>query len=134
MRLVKWIFLMVFCLFQRVDATHIVGGEMTYTYLGNNQYKLRLDLYIDCINWNPQAVESDRNALFAIFYGNTRQMVPGYPVSVGRSGPERVSKTNYNCIAVQPNACVDHYWYERTVTLSPLTGGYYVSFQRCCRN
>ncbi len=134
MRLVKWIFLMVFCLFQRVDATHIVGGEMTYTYLGNNQYKLRLDLYIDCINGNPQAVESDRNALFAIFYGNTRQMVPGYPVSVGRSGPERVSKTNYNCIAVQPNACVDHYWYERTVTLSPRTGGYYVSFQRCCRN
>lgn len=115
-------------------ATHIVGGEMTYTYLGNNQYKLRLDLYIDCINGNPQAVESDRNALFAIFYGNTRQMVPGYPVSVGRSGPQRVTKTNYNCIAVQPNACVDHYWYERTVTLSPRTGGYYVSFQRCCRN
>lgn len=125
---------LLFLLFQKVDATHIVGGEMTYTYLGNNQYKLRLDLYIDCINGNPQAVESDRNALFAIFYGNTRKMVPGYPVSVSRSGPQRITKTNYNCIAVQPNACVDHYWYERTVTLSPRTGGYYISFQRCCRN
>jgi gliding motility-associated-like protein len=119
---------------QPVKATHIVGGEMTYTYLGNNQYKLRLDLYIDCINGNPEAINSDRNALFAIYYGNTREMVPGYPVSVARSGPVRITKTNYNCIAVLPNACVDHYWYERTVTLAPRTGGYYVSFQRCCRN
>ena len=115
-------------------GTHIVGGEMTYTYLGNNQYKLRLDLYIDCIKGNPQAIESDRYALFAIFTGSNRQMLSGYPVSVSRKGPERIEKTNYNCIAVKPNACVDHYWYERTVTLSPRTGGYYVSFQRCCRN
>ena len=76
-RLLHWLVILVFGLFQKVDATHIVGGEMTYTYLGNNQYKLRLDLYIDCINGNPQAVESDRNALFAIFYGNTRQMMHG---------------------------------------------------------
>lgn len=117
-----------------IKATHIVGGEMTYTYLGNNQYKLRLDLYIDCINGNPQAIESDRYALFAIFTGSNRQMLSGYPVSVSRKGPERIEKTNYNCIAVKPNACVDHYWYEQTVTLSPRTGGYYVSFQRCCRN
>lgn len=115
-------------------ATHIVGGEMTYTYLGNNRYKLRLDLYIDCINGSSGAIESDRTALFAIFTGSNRQMLSGYPVSVQRSGPERVTKTNYNCIAVQPNACVDHYWYERTVTLTPRKGGYYVSFQRCCRN
>ncbi len=134
MNRLKFLLFSVFAWANSILATHIVGGEMTYTYLGNNQYKLRLDLYIDCVNGNPQAIDSDKTALFGIFYGNTRQMVPGYPVSVGRSGPERITKTNYNCIAVQPNACVDHYWYERTVTLSPRTGGYYISFQRCCRN
>ncbi len=134
MRRLKFLLFIILGWVNSLLATHIVGGEMTYTYLGNNQYKLRLDLYIDCINGNPQAIDSDKTALFGIFYGNTRQMVPGYPISVGRSGPERITKTNYNCIAVQPNACVDHYWYERTVTLSPRTGGYYISFQRCCRN
>jgi gliding motility-associated-like protein len=130
---IVFLFYIVF-LHTSAHATHIVGGEMTYKYLGNNQYRMRLDLYIDCINGNSQAIESDRNALFAVHFGNNRQMMSGYPIAVGRQGPNRVSKTNYNCLAIQPNACVDHYWYERTITLAPRAGGYYVSFQRCCRN
>lgn len=115
-------------------ATHIVGGEVTYKYLGSNQYKIRLDLYIDCINGNPQAIASDATAYIGVFNGQTRNMVGGYPKQVTRQGPKRVVKTNYNCIVVAPNACVDQYWYEVTFTLPPITGGYYVSFQRCCRN
>ncbi len=117
-----------------VFSTHIVGGEMTYTSLGNNQYKLRLDLYIDCINGSAEAISSDAQAYISVFNGSTQKILTGYPVLVNRRGPERVEKTNYNCILVKPNACVDHYYYETTVTLSPITGGYYVSFQRCCRN
>jgi gliding motility-associated-like protein len=58
----------------------------------------------------------------------------GYPKQISRQGPKRVVKTNYNCIVQAPNACVDQYWYEVTFTLPPITGGYYISFQRCCRN
>lgn len=115
-------------------ATHIVGGEMTYTYLGSNRYKIRLDLYIDCLNGNSGAIASDASAWFGVWDGNTRRMISGYPTEVSRSGPTRIQKTNYNCISIAPNACVDHYWYETTLTLAPRTGGYIVSFQRCCRN
>ena len=115
-------------------ATHIVGGEMTYQRTGTNTYKIRLDLYVDCLNGSSQAISSDAQAIFGIFNGNTKKMLSGYPISVSRKGPLRVQKTNYNCIAVAPNACVDHYWYETTVTLPPIVDGYYVSFQRCCRN
>jgi len=116
------------------SATHIVGGEMTYTYLGNNNYKIRLDLYIDCLNGNPEAISSDATAWFGVWDGSTRRMISGYPTEVTRSGPKRIQKTNYNCISIAPNACVDHYWYEKTITLAPRTGGYIISFQRCCRN
>ncbi len=121
-------------LLNMANATHIVGGEMTYKYLGSNQYRIRLDLYIDCLNGNPQAISSDATAWIGVWDGNTKRIISGYPVEVSRSGPSRIQKTNYNCIAIAPNACVDHYWYETTMTLAPRTGGYIVSFQRCCRN
>jgi gliding motility-associated-like protein len=121
-------------LLNMASATHIVGGEMTYKYLGSNQYRIRLDLYIDCLNGNPQAISSDATAWIGVWDGSTKRIISGYPIEVSRSGPSRIQKTNYNCIAIAPNACVDHYWYETTMTLAPRTGGYIVSFQRCCRN
>jgi gliding motility-associated-like protein len=131
----KKLFTAVFFLWITVSsATHIVGGEMTYTYLGTNQYRVRLDLYIDCINGDPSAISSDATAWIGVWDGSTRRIISGFPREVPRSGPERVQKTNYNCISIAPNACVDHYWYETTLTLAPRTGGYIISFQRCCRN
>ena len=131
----RYLFFVLFLLLISTGkATHIVGGEMGYKYLGNNQYRIRLDLYIDCQNGNPTAIQSDATAYIGVFNGQTRNMIGGYPKQVSRQGPKRVVKTNYNCIVQAPNACVDQYWYEVTFTLPPITGGYYVSFQRCCRN
>jgi gliding motility-associated-like protein len=131
----RYLFFVLFCLLLgNAKATHIVGGEMGYKYLGNNQYRIRLDLYIDCQNGNPNAIQSDATAYIGVFNGQTRNMIGGYPKQVNRQGPKRVVKTNYNCIVQAPNACVDQYWYEVTFTLPPITGGYYISFQRCCRN
>jgi hypothetical protein len=75
-----------------LSATHIVGGEMTYQRTGTNTYKIRLDLYIDCLNGNSQAIASDATAIFGIFNGNTKKMLSGYPISVSRKGPLRVQK------------------------------------------
>lgn len=33
-------------------ASHIVGGELSYKYLGNNNYQIKLELYRDCSNPN----------------------------------------------------------------------------------
>ncbi|MCC7297938.1 MAG: hypothetical protein IT244_06345, partial [Bacteroidia bacterium] len=118
----------------QISATHIVGGEMTYQYQGNNKYKINLSVFIDCINGQPGAIEQDATAVIGVYDGVNGRILNGYPVIVGRNGPLRVTKVNYNCISTTPNACVDHYWYETTLTLPPRTGGYYVSFQRCCRN
>ena len=115
-------------------ATHIVGGEMTYSYIGNNQYAVKLKLYIDCYNGSSSAIASDRYALISVFDGDSGKILNQYCQSVLRGNPFRVSKTNYNCIKISPNACVDAYEYNTTFTLPPRKGGYYLSFQRCCRN
>ncbi|HRD39225.1 MAG TPA: hypothetical protein PLC65_11380, partial [Bacteroidia bacterium] len=34
----------------QTKATHIVGGEIYYDYLGGNNYKVTLRVYRDCFN------------------------------------------------------------------------------------
>ena len=36
-----------------VNATHIVGGELHYKYLGSDRYEFTLVIYRDCINGRP---------------------------------------------------------------------------------
>ena len=125
-----------FCLmfFSNISASHIVGGEMTYSYKGNHKYDVKLLLYIDCYNGSSSAIASDKNATIVVFDGSTNQVISNLCQSVTRNNPVRVSKSNYSCIKITPNACVDAYEYNYSFTLPPIVGGYYLSFQRCCRN
>lgn len=111
-----------------------MGGDLTYKYLGSNVYEVKLALFIDCYNGNSGAIASDVTCSFAVFEGNTGLNIPSLCKTVQRDSPIRVSKTNYNCIKIAPNACVDAYEYKTLMTLPPRTGGYIISFQRCCRN
>ena len=53
-----------------LKATHIVGGELYYEYLGNNNYRVTLDYFIDCVNGNPGAIKPDLDGSnFAVFNG-----------------------------------------------------------------
>lgn len=115
-------------------ATHIVGGEITYAYLGNDRYRIRLDVFVDCINGQSGAINQDQIGQFGVFDSVTGNMISSLSLEVSRSGPNRIVKTNYNCMQNEPTACVDHYWYEFSITLPPRKGGYYISYQRCCRN
>jgi len=116
------------------SATHIVGGEINYTHIVNDSFKIELQLYIDCFNGNAGAISQDRFAQIAVFSKKTGDLLPDLSFDVERSSPVRVSKTNYNCIKIAPDACVDAYSYEFYRRLPQIDGGYILSFQRCCRN
>lgn len=119
---------------QRCGATHVVGGEIMYSHLGNNKYHIQLDLFIDCQFGNPSAIADDKIANLFVFGKNSGQLLPGYPMEVWRSKPQRLVKLHYNCLLTAPNACVDYYIYDTIMQLPPTEGGYIISFQRCCRN
>jgi len=115
-------------------ATHIVGGELNYTHVHNNLYKIQLKLYVDCYNGNPGAISQDATAIIGVFNKRTGTLISNLSVEVPRTNPVRVSKTFYNCISIAPNACVDAYNYDTLINLPPFEDGYILSFQRCCRN
>jgi gliding motility-associated-like protein len=115
-------------------ATHIVGGELNYTYQGNHKYRVILKLYIDCAFGSAAAISQDITARIGVFGRDNDSLLQSISFEIKRKPPVRVSKTNYNCIAISPNACVDAYEYDTVVSLPKRKEGYILSFQRCCRN
>jgi len=114
-----------------LKATHIVGGDLTYKYLGADQYLVELYLYIDCINGSPSAIDQDKLAEIGVF-NSSNTLVKR--LTLTRTGPSRIEGKNFSCVIPPTNACVDLYRFQTTVSLPQIAGGYQLVFQRCCRN
>jgi gliding motility-associated-like protein len=110
-------------------ATHIVGGEMTYRCLGNNQYEVKMQVFRDCyygIPWfdslgSIAAYTSDGNLLFDSL------IVPINAFFL-------VNPDLDTCTLEPYDVCVESATYIDTFTLPMIPGGYYFVYQRCCRN
>jgi gliding motility-associated-like protein len=113
-------------------ATHIVGGEMTYTCLGNNFYELKLTIFRDCFNGVPWF---DNPASIGIFLNSNNTLyneilVNLDPVLNDTLNPDLGSE----CFVAPPNVCVHTTTYTTTAFLPFNPQGYHIVYQRCCRN
>jgi gliding motility-associated-like protein len=112
-----------------VKATHIVGGEIYYDYLGNNDYRITLKVYRDCINGiaaydNPASIGVFDQFGFLV---DTLSMI--FP------GSAYVPPTiNSPCYTPPTSVCVEEAVYQEIKHLTPGAGGLYLTYQRCCRN
>ena len=125
-------YLVILCLliFKLAEATHIVGGEIYYDNLGGNNYKIHMKVYRDCLNGIPPF---DDPAFFTIFDASGNVVTT---LQVSLTSSITVPPTNNSPCAPTSagNACVEEAIYETVVNLPPLAGGYYIAYQRCCRN
>src|SRR6185295_12820038 len=111
------------------SATHIVGGEMIYACLGNDQYQVTLKVFRDCFNG---AAPFDNPASVFVFDANGNQVTC---LSLTLPGSDTLDNDPGNpCLIIPPGICVEEADYSGTVTLSPSPGGYTLVYQRCCRN
>ncbi len=120
----------IFCLaLNYARATHIVGGEIYYDNLGNNDYKIHMKVYRDCFNGIPPL---DSPAFVTIFDASgTMVTTLNMPLLSSTTIPPSI---NNPCIQTPNNVCVQEGVYELIVNLPPKVGGYYIVYQRCCRN
>lgn len=110
-------------------ASHIVGGEMYYDCLGNNQYKVTIKVYRDC---NSDGAAFDNPLYLGIFNKTTNARIEtgivGYP------GSQSLSVTfNNPCVTPPDDICVQEAVYIKIITLPPSADGYILSYERCCR-
>lgn len=130
MRLTVLLFLF-FTGISALRATHIVGGEITYKCLGNDQYRIKMTVYRDCYNGDPPF---DNPAYIGI-YDKDWVLVDSLQIAVIPADNDTLPITLSNpCLIAPPNVCVHRMTYEGVVSLRVVEGGYTVVYQRCCRN
>jgi gliding motility-associated-like protein len=113
-------------------ASHIVGGEMNYDFLGGNTYKVTLKLYRDCAGIDFDGVGGSSPLALYVFNG-AGQLVDS--VEVNYPGETNVpAGLNYACYQPPGNICVHEAIYVTNVDLPPNASGYHLVYQRCCRN
>lgn len=129
-RLLLSFLILISCLLNiKLFATHIVGGEMNYKYLGANKYEIRLTVYRDCYVGVPPF---DSPATVGIFDKNNN---PVQTLQMVFRGLDTLPPTISDPCTIPPlDFCYEVTTYIDTVILPPLVGGYQLSYQRCCRN
>lgn len=109
------------------EASHIVGSDIYYDNLGNNQYRITITLFRDCFS---TGAAFDPEMSVGIYRSNGSMyehvLIP-FPGSV----PVPIVFDN-PCVTAPSNLCVERATYITIVTLPPIPGGYTVSYQRCC--
>lgn len=110
-------------------GAHLVGGEIYYECLGNNEYRITLKVYRDC---NSDGAPFDSPASIAVYnaQGTLEQTLNAY-----HDGAQQLPVIiNNPCLQAPPDICVQEAVYTVTATLPPIAGGYHIAYQRCCRN
>lgn len=132
-----------FLSFQDVNASHIVGGNITYRCLGPDQfgvnsYEIRMTMRRDCFLGAADA-PFDNPASIGIFDAVTNQIVN----FVGFNGELLINRNNIDtlneilisdCAVIAGDVCVEVTTYVDTIKLPFLAHGYILAYQRCCRN
>ena len=132
MKKIIYLFFIVFIqifMVQKAFATHIIGGEMNYKCLGNNQYEITLTVYRDCFNGVPPF---DNPAYVGIFDSKFK-LIDSINLKLNPDDTLKVVLSD-TCLVAPKDICVHTTIYKGIVTLPPLAGGYVLAYQRCCRN
>ncbi len=129
------IILFIFLFPFQSKATHIVGGEMTYTCLGNDLYEIELRIFRDCYNGAPGAY-FDNFAKIG-FYNSLDSLIDTLFLYIPFDPmlDDTLNVVLYDsCLVIPPDVCVHTTFYSDTITLPVTPGGYKLIYQRCCRN
>ncbi|MCT4663949.1 MAG: gliding motility-associated C-terminal domain-containing protein [Flavobacteriales bacterium] len=145
-----FVFLFFSFMLQGSYATHIVGGELSYKVLANGLYEFELIVYKDCQPFLDSNGTTITPAGFDNIYGKPL-VTPGAPfakLNVLNDDNSLYQEVNFtsltienvniespdSCIELVGDFCIQKGTYKVTIPLPSSSNGYFVSYQRCCRN
>jgi len=119
--------LLVICSPFVVMASHIVGGDIYYDYLGNNNYKFYIVVYRDCFS---SGAAFDNPLPLGVFSNAGLEKTVDVPYPGNQYLPVQF---NNPCATPPSNVCTEKSTYTTIINLPPKVGGYTISYVRCCR-
>ncbi len=111
------------------NGFHIVGGDFSSEYLGGNSFRIRLTVYRDCSN--PNAAYFDPTIIIGAYTLNGDVLQDSFHVDL--TSVSTLQLAGPGC-ASPPAVCMEQGDYVRVIDLPPFNGGYYLVWERCCRN
>lgn len=114
-----------------LHATHIVGGEITYTCLGNDNYEIRLTVYRDCYNGVPWFDDPAYIGVYDVNWKLVSKLTVAWDATTHDTLPVTLDNP---CFIAPPDVCVNRSTYKTVTSLPFIAGGYTLVYQRCCRN
>lgn len=124
----------------RVEARHIIGGEITYKYLsrsnGNINYRITMKVYRDCDGGGAQFDSAPGGVTGELtIYSGKGPYLYEQAILLSRPRTRPVDPNLKNpCLIIPPNVCVEEGVYEFDVALRDKGTSYWIVYQRCCRN
>ncbi len=122
-----FIFIMFLVLSFNSRASHIIGGEIYYDYLGGNNYRVFIALYRDCASTGAQYDDPLSLGVFNASNILINEILIPFPGSVNLP-----VVFNNPCVTPPSGICVERAIYSAVINL-PAGAGYTLSYQRCCR-
>jgi hypothetical protein len=115
-----------------VFATHGQGGDITYEYVSQNTYIVRLIIFRDC---HGVALGTTAAINISSISGGTNQNYTLTRVGVGLDITPLCSSQVSRCAsATSTNEGVEQHLYQATITLPSTRSDYKISYTLCCRN
>lgn len=129
----KRILLLAFCIFALpVLASHIVGGEFEIKHISGNIYRVNMILYFDVHHGNPGAKDGEVRVRIFRKSDNT----PVLTLTLPLISEEHVEYSQPECSVGELET--EKIIYSTQVVFSDALfsdpGGYYIAWERCCRN
>ena len=128
----RFLLLAFFILAIPVYASHIVGGEFELIHKGGSMYEVRMILYFDLLHGSPGA--KDANIIARIFRKSDHAVMMNVNLSLLKI--EQVSYTQPACSKGEIKT--EKIIYSTLISLESTKysdpDGYYLSWERCCRN
>lgn len=123
-------------------ASHIVGGEVFYTYLGTgttantSRYKVTLRLFTECGQscGNGSSVACPPGSVVIGIFANTAPYDRLQNITMTLSENPQIDLTTYPpCLNTRPPVCYKVNTYTANVQLNNTADGYRLAYQTCCR-
>ncbi len=140
----KHFFIFTLCLlsFTQLFATHIVGGEVYYTYLGpgssngTSRYTITLRLFTQCGQscGNGSTTACPPTSVVIGIFNNASPYNRVQNITMGLSSNDNINLTTPSpCLTNPPPVCYKVNTYSANVQLPNTAEGYRISYQNCCR-
>lgn len=117
--------LALFSIHKQALSSHIAGGDFRVEWISGNDFRVTLKLFRDCSSAtgfdNPTITVRD-NVTHAIMYSFNMGAPVVTPIVLGDE-----------CYT-PPGICLEQGFYQSVVTLADNPNGYYLAWERCCRN